>query len=421
MTKNTNAKARQRQKAKPQNNNSLDFQSLKRQYFPFLKLRKPKDYIAKGSFDVTFFLLVVVLLTIGLVMMFSASYVNALYDSSASVKNNPFYYIKNQLLFALIGLIAMYVISKIRYDFYREISFAVLLISYVLLILVLLFPVEIPGKEEFKRWLSLGFTTFQPSEIAKIAVIMYCAWSMERRKKAIYSNWKMMIPYMVVIISICGLVYFENHLSGTILILAIGLVMTFLGGIDFKWYIPIIAVGIIGIFVLVTYPEVLEKYAGQRIVAWLDKDYDPQGARWQTNQSLYAIGSGGLFGLGIGNSRQKHLYMPEPQNDFVFAIVCEELGFIRVAFIILLYVLLVWRGFVIAMRAKDTFSSLLVMGIVFQVGLQAALNIAVVSDFIPNTGISLPFFSYGGTSLVILLAEMGMVLGVSRYSKIQKT
>ena len=201
----------------------------------------------------------------------------------------------------------------------------------------------------------------------------------------------------------------------------IGMVMTFLGGANYKWYVPIIIVGVIGVIVLITNPDILKKYAGERIVAWLDKDYDPDGARWQTNQSLYAIGSGGLFGLGLGNSRQKHLYMPEPQNDFVFSIVCEELGFIRVVFIILLFVLLVWRGFVIAMRAKDTFSSLLVMGIVFHVGLQTALNIAVVSDLIPNTGIGLPFFSYGGTSLVILLMEMGMVLGVSRYSKIQKT
>ncbi|MGN0567822.1 MAG: FtsW/RodA/SpoVE family cell cycle protein, partial [Acutalibacteraceae bacterium] len=317
--------------------------------------------------------------------------------------------------------VLMYIISKIRYDFYRDISFTVLLIAFVLLILVLIFPVPIPGKEDFKRWLDLGFTTIQPSEIAKVALIMYCAWSMERRKKAIYKDWKMMIPYLIVIGLMCALVYMENHVSGTLLILMIGLVMTFLGGVNYKWYLPIIIVGVIGVIVLVTNPDILEKYAGERIVAWLDKDYDPDGARWQTNQSLYAIGSGGLFGLGLGNSRQKHLYMPEPQNDFVFAIVCEELGFIRVVFIILLFVLLVWRGFVIAMRAKDTFSSLLVMGIVFHVGLQTALNIAVVSDLIPNTGIGLPFFSYGGTSLVILLMEMGMVLGVSRYSKIQKT
>ena len=409
------------EKVKKKKSSSLNGKQLARQYFAFWPLRKPKDYIAKGGFDITFFMLVVALLTIGLVMMFSASYVNALYDSSKAVKNNPYYYIKNQLIFAVIGLVLMYIISKIRYDFYRDISFAVLLIAFVLLILVLIFPVEIPGKEEFKRWLNLGFTTFQPSEIAKVALIMYCAWSMERRKKAIYKDWKMMIPYLIVIAVMCGLVFMENHVSGTLLILMIGMVMTFLGGVNYKWYVPIIIVGVIGVIVLITNPDILKKYAGERIVAWLDKDYDPDGARWQTNQSLYAIGSGGLFGLGLGNSRQKHLYMPEPQNDFVFSIVCEELGFIRVVFIILLFVLLVWRGFVIAMRAKDTFSSLLVMGIVFHVGLQTSLNIAVVSDLIPNTGIGLPFFSYGGTSLVILLMEMGMVLGVSRYSKIQKT
>ena len=167
-------------------------------------------------------------------------------------------------------------------------------------------------------------------------------------------------------------------------------------------------------------PQLLEKYAGARITAWLDKSYDPKGARWQTNNSLYAIGSGGLFGTGLGNSKQKHLYVSEPQNDFIFAIVCEELGFIRAVGIILLYVLLVWRGVVIGLKAKDRFGAMLAMGIVFQVGLQTALNIGVVTDTLPNTGISLPFFSYGGTSLMMLLVEMGIVLSVSRYSRIEK-
>ena len=197
--------------------------------------------------------------------------------------------------------------------------------------------------------------------------------------------------------------------------------MLFLGEFKKHWFIIIAVVGVLGIIFVITNPEILEKYAGARITAWLDKDYQPLGARWQTNNSLYAIGSGGLFGVGLGNSKQKHLYVSEPQNDFIFAIVCEELGFVGAIIIIALFALLVWRGVVIGIHAKDRFGALLSMGIVFQVGLQTALNIGVVTDTLPNTGISLPFFSYGGTSLMMLLFEMGMVLAVSRYSRLKKS
>jgi cell division protein FtsW len=178
-----------------------------------------------------------------------------------------------------------------------------------------------------------------------------------------------------------------------------------------------VIIGVIGVVLLIANPDILAKYAGERITAWLDKDYDPLGARWQTNNSLYAIGSGGLLGTGLGQSKQKHLYVSEPQNDFIFSIVCEELGFVGAVAIIVLFALLIYRGIKIGMNAKDRFGALLAMGIVFQVGLQVALNIGVVSDFLPNTGISLPFFSAGGTSLVILLGEMGMVLSISRSAR----
>ena len=391
-----------------------------KQYFGFLRKRKLRDCVAFGDFDMTFLALDIILLSIGLVMMFSASYINAWYDPEAG--NDPYFYIKNQGAFAVIGLIAMFVVSKVRYDVFKDFAFTLLLVSFFLLLLVLIVPAKIPGKEEFHRWLKMPIVggTFQPSEIAKLGLVMFCAWSMERRQKLIEKKWWMMLPYAVIIAFMCGLVYMENHLSGTILMLCIGLVMTYLGGIKAGWYVFALFAFAGAAALLISNPDILKKYAGDRIVAWRDEDYDPMGARWQINQSLYAIGSGGLFGLGLGNSKQKHLYMPEPQNDFVFSIACEELGFIRCILIILLFVLLVWRGFVIAMRAKDRFSSLLVMGIIFQVGLQAALNIAVVTGTVPNTGISLPFFSYGGTSLTILLTEMGMVLSVSRYSKIRK-
>ncbi len=390
-----------------------------KEYFGFLRLRKPRDYFTVGGFDVTFLALVIILLAIGIVMMFSASYVNALYDSSEEVGNDPYYYFKKQIVFAAVGLVAMFVVSHIRYDVFKDFSLFAAIVSIILLILVLIFPHEIEGKEEFKRWLAIpGVTTFQPSEVAKLGVIMFLAWSMERHRKFIEKNIFSIFPYLGALAIFCVLVLLENHVSGTILIFGIGIAMTFFGGCHKLWYIlGVGAVVVIGFFLIVNRDSgFMPNYVKDRLDAWLDEDYDPTGSRWQINQSLYAIGSGGLFGLGFGNSKQKHLYLPEPQNDFVFSVVCEELGFIRSLIIMLLFVLLVARGFVIALRAKSRYATLLVLGICVQVGLQAGLNVAVVTGTVPNTGISLPFFSSGGTSLMMLLAQMGMVLSVSRDS-----
>lgn len=395
-----------------------------KQYFGFLNVRRNiRDYIAGGGFDITFLALVIILLTVGIVMMFSASYVNAWYDVKA--ENDPYYYFKNQLLFAAIGVTLMLVVSRLRFDFFKDLSCLALLVSVLLLVYVLINPYVITGKEDFKRWMYVPIVgSFQPSEIAKLGLIMFCAWSMERRQKLIESKWWMMLPYAAVIALVCGLVYAENHLSGTILMFGIGVVMTYLGGVKWGWFAFGAIVAALALFFFILNPDKLAAYAGARIEMWLKllrneelTNAEKTGSAWQSLQSLYAIGSGGLFGLGFGNSKQKHLYLPEPQNDFVFAIVCEELGFIRAMLIILLFVLLVWRGFVIAMRSRSKYASLLAMGICFQVGLQAALNIAVVTSTVPNTGISLPFFSYGGTSLVMLLIEMGMVLSISRGTK----
>lgn len=401
------------------------------------KVKKRSDFWAVGKLDVPFLLLVITILTIGLVMLFSASYTYAYYNEHG----DSAYYFKRQLIFAVAGVIAMFLVSKVRYDYFKLFAIPAVLLSWFLLVVVLFLPEVVPG---FKRWINLGLFTFQPSEIAKLAIILFCAWHMDKShgriigkrenpskfaknikslsngKIVVYDSFVMLCLYGVIIAVTAGLVYLENHLSGTILILAIGVVMLFLGEVKQHWFILIAAVTVAAVIFFVLNPELLEKYAGERITAWLDKTYEPRGARWQTNNSLYAIGSGGLFGVGLGNSKQKHLYVSEPQNDFIFAIVCEELGFIRAAGIILLYVLLVARGVKIGLRAKDRFGAMLSMGIVFQVGLQTALNIAVVTDALPNTGISLPFFSYGGTSLMMLLFEMGVVLSVSRYSRLEK-
>ena len=412
-------------------------------YFAFFK-RSPKHWFVKGDSDLIFFIAVFLLLCFGLAMVFSSSYIMALNDSAVA-KNNPYYFFIRQLVFSVLGLFVLYIFSKLRPEFIREFSVLVLIVSVVLLILVLFYHTSLPGREEVKRFIPLGrFGQFQASEIAKLGLVMFMAWSMERNFKLLARKSVYLVPYTALVILFSGLVYLEHHLSGTILMLCIGIAMLFLSGAKMRWFLFFgivalvgIAVGVYCFWLIANRPDEAARFLPERfvdwgrhpddapytivrIIAWLNKDFQPLGARWQTNNSLYAIASGGLFGKGIGNSLQKHLYLSEAHNDFIFSIICEELGFIGALFVMALFGVLIWRGFIIAKKAKDRFSSLLVMGIVFQVGLQAAIHIAVVTDTIPNTGISLPFISYGGTSLVILLAEMGMVLSVSRTAKMKK-
>ena len=413
------AKPAESGRARKENTGISPARKLFRQYYPFyrytsssIKRRGKREVLAFGKIDTKFFLLVVILLVIGLIALFSASYINAI-----NRHGSAYYYIGRQLKFALLGIVLMFLASRINYRVYKDFSFLAMTVAFVLLILVLIFH----GDGDFKRWLVIGgHNLFQPSQLAKIALVMYCAWSMDRRQKAICTDWKMMFLYMIVVGVICGLIALEKHVSATILVGLLGIIMTYLGGIDKRWYPLVIACIVGGAVLMVVFRNKMPEYAAVRIIAWLDKSYDPGDARWQTNNSLYAIGSGGLFGVGLGNSRQKHMYVSEPQNDFIFSIFCEEMGLVGALIVIVLFVLLIKRAFDIAMRTKDMFASLLVMGIAVQVGLQAALNIAVVTDLIPNTGISLPFFSYGGTSLCFLLIEMGMVLSVSRGAKIEK-
>ena len=369
----------------------------------------------KGSFDIGFFAIVMILLSVGIVMLFSASYVNA-----ESRYGDPYHFFVSQSKFAVFGIIVMFIFSRLNVKVINTLTYVIAAVSLILLILVLIFPYYPPGKEEFKRWLGTSAFSFQPSEIAKLAIIIFCARILSLKNKPQIKGHDMsLIICFAAGMLVCLLVAFEKHLSCIILILGMVAVMMILGGLNKK----LITLGIIGVIVgiilmLVFKEQLIEalpvnRYT-ERVIYWLDKDSAPLDERWQTNQSLYAIGSGGLFGLGLGNSKQKHLYMPEPQNDFIFAIICEELGFIGAVIIILLFALLIWRGFVIALRSSNKFSAFLVMGIISHVGLQTILNILVVTDAVPNTGISLPFFSSGGTALVMLLAEMGIVLSVSR-------
>jgi cell division protein FtsW len=314
----------------------------------------------------------------------------------------------------------MFVVSRVNPEIMKKMTLLIFIISVCLLVLVLVHPYVIEGKEDFKRWLKIGIV-FQPSDIAKLGIIMMYAWILEKYRHQIETKWWVSLLLFLMLAVLCLLIYKENHLSCTILVLLIGVCMLFLGGVDRRWFILGITIGVVAVAVVVLFRnEILVPYQAERIDSFLHKDYTDTDTRWQTNQSLFALGSGGFFGLGLGNSRQKYLYMPEPQNDFIFAIVGEELGFLRCVVIILIFAALVFEGFVIASKAKSMFERLLVLGISLQVGLQTILNILVVTDLIPNTGISLPFFSYGGTALIMQLVEMGIVLSVSRSGERKK-
>lgn len=370
------------------------------------------DVFVDGGFDIVYLILVFLLLTVGLVMMFSASYVSAKYSAEAGYDSA--YYIKKQLVFAVAGTVLMFLISRLNPDFLKKITPIIAVVSIILLIAVLIHPQIIPGKEDFKRWLYIGFS-FQPSEVAKLAVIMMTALLLDKYKRPLETKWWVAPAILCVPAIFCVLIKYENHLSCTILVAAIGLALMYLGGADRRWFIYgglflIVAVGVVYVFRDIF----LDPYQVERIDSLFVKDYNDTALRWQTNQSLFALGSGGFFGLGLGKSRQKYLYMPEPQNDFIFAIVGEELGFFRCVLIILVFAALVYRGFVIATRAKSRFERLTALGISIQLGLQIVLNILVVTDVAPNTGISLPFFSYGGTALVMQLVEVGIMLSISR-------
>lgn len=364
-----------------------------------------------GKMDITFFSLVVILLTIGLIMLFSASYVYAY-----TYKNNSYYYIVKQLGFAISGLVVMFILSRVDYHIYRKFAWPLYGLSVVMLIVVLIMP---PAVGDFHRWIVIGPVNFQPSEVAKFAVIILFAHLISKNYDQMKKFTFGILFLGGLLMVICGLVVVETHLSATLLIGALGLVMMIVGGIKLK-FVGIAALGGAGLGVLAIATGIVS-YGSDRITYWLHPELDPRGLGFQTLQSLYAIGSGGFWGRGLGNSIQKFLWVPEPQNDFIFSIVCEEVGFVGALIIVILFVLLVWRGFVIAMRAPDKFGSLLAVGLTFQVGLQAVLNILVVTNTIPNTGISLPFFSYGGTALLMLLAEMGVVLSVSRKCSMEKT
>lgn len=368
-------------------------------------------YRVRGGIDRPFFIIVVLLVCYGSIMVASASYVFSL-----SEMGDSFYFIKKQLIWATIGIIAMIVMSVVDYGFLKKATPVIFAISYLLLLCVFIPGIGVTNKGA-TRWVDLKIVQFQPSDVMKFALVLMMALyisKFERKSKTF--KYGILAPACIVVL-VCGTVALEKHMSATIILFIIGAGMIFIAGADMRW------VGGIGLSFAAAAAGlvIFTDYTKARVDAWLHPESDTTGKAWQPYQSLLAIGSGGLFGVGLGNSYQKHLWLPEPQNDFIFAIVCEELGFVGAMVLITLFLLLIWRGFLIATQAPDTFSALVVMGLTLKVGIQAVLNIAVVTTTIPTTGIALPFFSYGGTALVMQLAEMGIILSISRFSSGEKS
>jgi len=359
--------------------------------------------IQKGKMDIGFFALVTSLLTIGLLMLFSSSYAYAL-----AYFGDSYHFIKKQALFAIVGFVLMMLISKINYHIYRRFAWVIYIISAIMLLALLILPPMVDGMD-VKRWIVIGPVNFQPSEVAKFAIILLLSSLIAANQKQMKSFG--FILFLVGLLGVtCVLVVLEPHLSATVLIFAIGVVLMIVGGLQLRY---IIGGGLsaVGLFVLAI---TVVGYSSDRITYWLNPWAAPTNEGYQTIQSLLAIGSGGILGRGIGQSRQKYLWVPEPHNDFIFSVVCEETGFIGAALIMVLFAMLIIRGFWIAVHSRDRYSALVAAGITGLLAIQVILNIAVVTNLLPCTGISLPFFSYGGTALLIQLAEIGVVLSISR-------
>ncbi|MBQ3010242.1 MAG: putative lipid II flippase FtsW [Oscillospiraceae bacterium] len=357
----------------------------------------------QGDVDFTFLALTSLLLTVGVIMVLSASFVRAYYTEGSAT-----YYFVRQLIFAVTGVVIMLTASRFPISFYRRLSYAFLAATVLLLLLVLFVGVGTGGG--VRRWLNLGFFTVQPSEFAKLAVILVFADMICRYRSYMSTFQYGIVPFAAVLLTIGVLLVLQPHMSATIIIFAIGAVMMFMGGTQLIWFVAGGSVLVIAFTAL----TLLFPYVSTRITTWLDPWSNLQGDGYQIVQSIYAISSGGLFGLGLGNSRQKYLYLPEEHNDFIFAVVCEELGFVGATIILILFALLICRGFWIAFHCRDRYSFLVAAGISTLLAMQVILNVAVVTNTIPCTGISLPFFSYGGTALWIELGEMGILLSISR-------
>lgn len=357
----------------------------------------------KKPFDFWIFMSVLILLALGIIMVFSASM-----PTASSKYQDPYYFLKKQLLSALIGFVAMFLAANFDYRKIGKYAPVLLIVSIVLLVAVLIVGEEIKGT---RRWIGTG--SFQPSEFAKLAVILFFSYSLSKGgKERLQYFFKGFLPYLMVMGVYAVLLLLEPHLSCTIIVLSVASIIMFSAGAKVKHFMYFVVPAIAGLSVLVAFVP----YMRDRVLSFTNPFAYASNEGYQAVQSLYAIGSGGLFGRGLGKSLQKFLYIPEPHNDFIFAVLAEELGYIGVLAVLTLFLIFIWRGIKVSMYAPDVFGSLVAVGITSLIAVQSLLNVAVVTSSIPPTGVSLPFFSYGGTSLVLFMFEVGILLNISRYA-----
>lgn len=378
------------------------------------KNKKTVPNFINNQFDFILFVIIIILLSLGIVMVLSASAPSA--PSAIAESGNSYSYVIQQLKAAILGIILMLIISKIDYRLYKKFYKAIYWISVLILLLVL-----IPGlglsSNGATRWIDLKFIQFQPSELTKIGLIVFYAGYLADHKSELKSFWKGFVKPLIYILPPIAILYFvQNHLSASVVIGAVTCVMMIMAGCRLLYFV---IAGLIGALVMTVGIIALQAtgkggFRIKRIMSFMDPWADATEVGWQAVQGLYAIGSGGLFGVGLGESKQKYLYIPEPHNDFIFSILAEELGFVGCVIVILLFAIFIWRGILIAIKSPDMFGSLLATGITTLIGVQVIINIGVVTSSIPNTGMPLPFFSYGGTALLILLCSCGVLLNISR-------
>ncbi|NLL30149.1 MAG: stage V sporulation protein E [Clostridiales bacterium] len=372
-----------------------------------INTRKKKKYNMK-SIDYGLLCVILLLLFVGIIMVYSSSSYYALYE-----KNSPEYFFIKEIIWTVVGIGAMLFTMSIDYHYYKKITGQLFIITLIFLIFVLFFGVEVNGA---KRWIRFGPLSFQPSELAKYVLVIYLAKQLDRRNSNINKFFKGVVLYLGISAVFAVLVLLEKNLSITAIIMIVAVIMIFVGGAKISHLIPIFPAGLlVGVALILAEP-----YRLDRLTTFMNPWGDPSGNSYQLIQSIYALGSGGLLGVGLGNSKQKALFMPEPHNDFIFAIIGEEFGFIGCAFVILLFMYIIYKGAYVAIKAKDNYGYLLAVGIVSIISIQAVINIAVVSGSMPVTGVPLPLISYGGTSLVINMLALGILLNISRQSKENK-
>ena len=357
--------------------------------------------------DYTLLLSVLIISIFGIIMIYSASYIWAEYKY-----NDAFKFVKNQVLFFIIGVILMLLVSKLDYKLYYEKS-NILLIGCIILLILVLIPGIGTVRNGSRSWFGIGSFGIQPSEFTKLALIIFTSKYLSKSDKYVKNIKKGVLPIIGLLLLIFFLIMLQPDFGTGSIILVTIIVLLFIGGVDYKFFLKIGAIGVFGIAGLI----IAAPYRLSRILSFLNPWEDPLGSGFQIIQSLYAIGPGGLFGYGFGNSRQKHFFLPEPQTDFIFSIISEELGFLGCIFVIIMFFIICYTGFKISRNCYDLFAKYLSFGIIFQISFQACMNLMVVTGLIPVTGVTLPFLSYGGSSLLITLVSIGIVLNISRHQK----